>query len=351
MADVWKDFPSGSQGLYGTNTALMSDGAYAVVTGALDEDPDPNVTGIVLRGNGGAQDVATLRKILPAPVTKVGCAFRLWQPGLAQQGWALVFNTNTSARQVSITSNSSGQLIVKTGSPRTGDVIAESPLNTITANAWINLEFEALAGEATGTIEVRREGVPIPSLTLTDVNTGAGPYSQVEFTHTGNFSGIEPYYKDLRIWDNTGGWGDTFPGNTQVIDLGPVSDISSGWSRTTGASDFAILDNVPPNDAEYIFAGEGPIPAPSIVGLADLPEDVTSVRSLMTIFRGKKSDGGDADVQTSLISNGLLDSGTNRPMTTAFTYYWDFSHLDPNTGAQWTPAGVDAADFQINRTL
>lgn len=351
MADVWMDFPGGSPGLYGTDEALMLNGAYSVVSGSLVEDPDPNVTGNVWSSGPGAQDVTQLRKILPASVTKTGCAFRLWQPSLGEAGWALVFNDNGSGRLVSITSNSSGQLIVKTGSPRTGAVIAMSPLNTITANAWINIEFVPTAGVATGETAVQVEGVDIPALTLSGVNTGAGPYSQVEFTHTGNFSGVPYYIKDLRIWDNTGGWGDTFTGTRQVIDLGPNGDVSSGWTKTTGTSDAAILDNVPPNDAQYIYAGEGPIPAPSIVTLQDLPEDVTSVRALMSIFRGSKSDGGDAFVQTSFLSNGLPDNGANRPMTVAKTYWWDFSHLDPNTGAAWTPPGVDAANLQINRTL
>lgn len=351
MADVWMDFPSGSQGLYGTDETLLLNGTYSVASGALVEDPDPNITGVVWSSGGGEQDGTSLRKILPTSVTKVGCAFRLWQPSLGQQGWALVFNTNTASRQVSITSNSSGQLIVKTGSPRTGAVIAESPLNAITANAWINIEFVAVAGAVAGEIEVQVEGVSIPSLTLSGVNTGAGPYSQVEFTYTGNFSGVTSFYKDLRIWDNTGGWGDTVTGTRQVIDLGPDGDVSSGWTKTTGTSDAAILDNAPPNDAQYIYAGQGPIPAPSIVTLQNLPEDVTSVRTLMSIFRGSKSDGGDAFVQTSFLSNGDAANGTNRPMTVARNYWWDFSHLDPDTGAAWTPAGVDAATFQINRTL
>ena len=351
MADVWMDFPSGSQGLYGTNAALMLNGAYSVTSGTLAEDPDPNVTGVVWNTGPGAQDTTTLRKILPTSVTKVGCAFRLWQPSLGEQGWALVFNLNTSARQVSITSNSSGQLIVKTGSPRTGAVIALSPLNTITANAWINIEFVATAGAVAGEVAVEVEGVPIPALTLSGVNTGAGPYSQVELTHTGNFSGVPAFFKDLRIWDNTGGWGDTVTGTRQVIDLGPNGDVSSGWTKTTGTSDSAILDNVPPDDAQYIYAGTGPIPAPSIVTLQNLPEDVTSVRTLMSIYRGSKSDGGDAFVQTSFLSNGLPDNGANRPMTVARNYWWDFSHLDPNTGAAWTPPAVDAASLRVNRTL
>lgn len=349
MADVWLDFPSGSPGLYAQNTALMTDGAYSVVGGGLVEDPDPNVTGNVFRVGTGSQDATDLRKVLPTTQSRVGVAFRIWQDSLSEQGFGVCFNLNNSARQISLTSNSSGQLIVKQGSPRSGTVLAVSPLNTLVANAWQNIEFMCDAGTLDGEVQVQVEGIPVDELHLEGVNTG-GPYSQVEFTHTGNFSGVPGYVKDLRIWDGSGGWGTGFPGTTQVVDLSPVSDVSSGWNRTGGASDAAILDNVPPDDAQFISA-DYPPPAPSIVTLQDLPLNVTSVRSVMPILRGKKSDGGDANIQMSLLNGGDQADGADRPMTTAFTYWWDIFHLDPHTGNPFTPAALDTTTLQFNRTI
>lgn len=349
MADVWLDFPSGSPGLYAQNTALMRNGVYSVVGGGLDEDPDPNVTGNVFVIGNGVIDNTELRKVLPTTQDKVGVAFRIWQAALQEQGWGLVFNLNNAARQISITSNSSGQLIVKQGSPRGGTVLATSPLNTLVANAWQNIEFMCEDFSNGGTVRVQVEGVPVDELELDGAATG-GPYSQVEFTHTGNFSGQTAYIKDLRIWDGSGGWGTGFPGTTQVVDLSPTSDVSSGWTRTGGASDAGILDNVPPDDAQFISAGHPP-PDPSIVNLSDLPINVTSVRSVMPILRGKKSDGGDANIQMSLLNGGDQADGADRPMTTAFTYWWDIFHLDPHTGTPYTPAGLDSTTLQFNRTL
>lgn len=349
MADVWLDFPSGSPGLYGTNTNFMRNGAYSVVGVALEEDPDPNVTGIVIRIGNGSQDGTDLRKVLPTTQDKVGTAFRLWQESLSEQGWGLVFNKNDASRQISLTSNSSGQLIVKQGSPRSGAVLAISPLNTLVANAWQNVEFMCESFATGGTVRVQVEGAPVDELTLDGVATGE-PYSQVEYTHTGNFSGVSAWVKDLRIWDGSGGWGTGFPGTTQVVDLGPMGDVSTGWTRTGGASDAGILDNTPPDDAQFISAGHPP-PDPSIVALADLPINVTSVRSVMPILRGKKSDGGDANIQMSLLNGGDHADGADRPMTTAFTYWWDFFHIDPHTGQPYTPAGLDSTTLQFNRTV
>lgn len=352
MAVTWMDFPSGSQGLYGGDESLLTNGVYSIQSGCeLAEDPDPNVTGRVLRYDDFFQDATKLRKILPSEQPTVGFAFRQWKTALINTSWGISVNSISGSKQASITTNSSGQIIVKTGNARTGTIIGTSALNTIVANGWQHIEVRFTAGVGTGSCEIRVEGVTV--LTLDAVDTGAGPYAQFEFSHTGNNSGSgDFYFKDLVIWDGSGGWGDDFVGSVQVFDLRPNGDVSSGWSRTTGATDFEILDNVPPNDAQYIFAPEDPsIPAPSITSLVNLPDDVTSVRALMPIIRARKSDGGDAQLQVSLLSGGDADPGADRPITTAFTYWWDISHIDPNTLAPWTPGAVDAADLQINRTV
>jgi hypothetical protein len=352
MAVEWMDFPSGSQGLYGDQEDRLTDGVYSVQSGCeLAEDPDPNVTGRVLRYDDFSQDATKLRKVLAAEQTTVGFAFRQWKTALQNTSWGICLNNAGASRQVSITTDSSGRLLVKTGSPRTGSVIGTSALNTIVANAWQHIECRFTAGAGTGSFEIRVEGVTV--LNISSVDTGAGPYAQLEFTHTGNnTSSGNFYFKDFVIWNGSGGWGDSFVGSVQVFDLRPNADVSTGWSRTTGTTDWEILDNTPPVDTSYIFAPEDPsIPAPSITQLTNLPEDVTSVRALMMIGRMRKSDGGDAQVQMSLLSNGDADNGADRPVTTAFTYWYDISHLDPDTAAPWTPAGVDNAQFQINRTV
>lgn len=352
MADVWMDFPGGSPGLYGTNRALLLDGAYASHGETeLVDDPDPNVTGNVPKLQTATGAGIALRKTRPYTSTEVGFAFRLWLAALPAPGMQSLCYTGANASGqalFTISVGPAGQIYVRKGTG-SGAVIAESPLNTIVANAWQNVECLVVVGAA-GSIEIQVEAVTKLDASPIDTQGAAGPCAMDYFEKI-NASPNHAYIKDYRLWDTSGGWGDTFTGTRQVIDLGPAGDVSSGWSKTVGASDAAILDNVPPDDDEYIYAPEDPFPAPSIVTLQNLPEDVTSVRTLMTIFRGSKSDGGDAFVQTALLSNGDADLGEDRPMTVAFTYWWDFSHLDPDTGAAWTPAAVDAATLQINRTL
>jgi hypothetical protein len=114
--------------------------------------------------------------------------------------------------------------------------------------------------------------------------------------------------------------------------------------------DFSLLDKPGGvDDSSYIEAGDPP-PAASIVELDDLPADVVSVRALMSLVRAQKSDAGDATLQVGIKSASNDDLGTDRVISTAFTYYWDLSEVDPDTAAAWTPSAVDAAQLQMDRT-
>jgi hypothetical protein len=42
--------------------------------------------------------------------------------------------------------------------------------------------------------------------------------------------------------------------------------------------------------------------------------------------------------------------GADRPITEVYTYWQDVVHNDPATGAPWTPAAVNGAEFKIART-
>lgn len=107
---------------------------------------------------------------------------------------------------------------------------------------------------------------------------------------------------------------------------------------------------VGPQDLSYMSANSTP-PAAMEYGFDNLPADVTSVRGLLVVGRMRKVDGGDGNVQMSLISNGDVGNGANRPITTTFSYWYDVSQLDPDTGLPWTPLAVNNMTGRINRTL
>lgn len=106
-----------------------------------------------------------------------------------------------------------------------------------------------------------------------------------------------------------------------------------------------------PTDPSYIEADATP-PAAAVFTMTNLPPDVTSVRALIPIFRGMKTDGGDCAVQAGLSpDNATWVNGADEPQTVAFTFYWSPIHTDPVTAAPWTPGAVNGAYVRVNRTL
>lgn len=118
---------------------------------------------------------------------------------------------------------------------------------------------------------------------------------------------------------------------------------NAAWASST-------MSLVGPQDLSYLSADDSP-PAAMEFGFQNLPPDITSVRGLVMVGRMRKIDGGDGNVQMSLISNAAAANGADRPLTTTPTYWFDISQLDPDTGLPWSPFAVDNMTGRVNRTV
>lgn len=340
------DFPSAQVGMYGTDKALLLDGVYVEAGGPLtqiEDDPDPNITGNVLRiAPTAVEDI--LRWVLPSLQTKVGLGRRVWMAGLnTNSGTGTVFaafrdvgNNNLAT----VYSDSTGRIVITGG----GGAAVSSSGPAIVANAWQHLE--AAIDTVAGSLEVRVEGVVVASYTGRAFGASV---AQVAISSASGFA--FQWLKDLVIWDGTGAFNNTFMGSIQVRELIPDGDNLFNWTASSGTTGWNLIDEAPPNDdTDYIIAANPP-PGVSRFDVTNLPVDVTSVRGIRAVVRSRKTDGGDGNLQVGLRHSGSTALGANRPITTSYTYWSDIFETDPSTGAAWTPAGVNAVHLQVNRTL
>lgn len=352
MAALWcDDFKS-----YGNTPAFMLDGLYSSVTCTLVEDPDPSIAGTVLRMD---DFFATVRKALPTPRDTIGQAFRFWLAALpvsANIPSFVRFSDGANVCHVSLTVTSTGVIQAYRGTilGAGGTLLGSTAGPVLTANAWNHIEVKAKISDTVGTVEVRVNGVTVLNLANQDTANSADlTIAQVELSNNNGFDGtprIDGYFKDYFVWDTTGTHNNNFAGSVNVVALTPDSDVALTWALSGGATGFSLVNEAPPVDGGFISAGSPP-PAIDKMGMTNLPADVTSVRALMTLVRARKTDGGDGNLQVGLISGASVDLGADRPITTAFTYYADFSEEDPATVAPWLPTAVNAANIQFNRTL
>lgn len=342
--------------MYGTNKALLLNGVYAEATQpfgtfGLTGDPDGS-GGIVPFFIVSQATVPVLRYVLLSAQDVCGWAMRVYMDNLPQDNnrrpnvmtWRGAANNQFASCIIETT----GRITFSDG---VNTVTTTNPV--VTANGWYHWEAK-YDTSGTGSFELRIEGLPvidIPSLGY----VGHEQVYQIGTFFDGTNFDPKPtlYIKDYVVWDDTSAYNNDFLGSVIVYDLAPTSDVALNWTPTPGPDGYTILDNNPPNDAQFIAAGV-PIPAAYEATLEDLPPDVTTVRALQTMVRAAKTDGGDGFLQNSLISDPsgtpATANGADRPITVSFTYWYDVFQTDPKTSAPWLPAAVNDVNMKINRT-
>lgn len=353
MAIQWMDNFQG----YSTRFNMLEGSPWGVVLTDPETDPDPNapVGSKVLRmGSSSSGPSSGQRLICTTPSNKIGVSCRIWLTSLPSGGGdfpGVAFRTAGNGDLYYFYINPNGSMTLYRDSDDT--IIATTPTPIIFAGSWNHFEF--IVNTTTSEIEVYKEGVAISSLTLTDPSPiPASPLIGM-ITFFGNLpAGTTPpgyFFKDVYMYDGSGTQNNSQAGVLTILRLNPDSTASSGWVNSDGTGPASTLLNKPGgvNDTTFISADDTP-PAPAVMGIDNLPADIVGVRGLVMVSRMRKSDGGDANVQMSLSRAGMDDNGSNRTITTAYSYYWDVSELDPSTSTAWTPTGVNEATFKINRT-
>jgi hypothetical protein len=346
--------------IYGTDVNLMLNGRYSEITGCtIQTDPDGVSVPKVLRMRGSFAGTTQLRRPLAVPTGKVGIGFRLWLASLPSDNdmrpEIAYWRNATNQAMVSVYVNTTGSMSVYVRDATSGliTLIGTTTGPVVTANAWWHVEcmFDA----ATLDFEIRVEGVTKLTLDAADfgANNPGNTVYQCGLAGTQNSIGatIFAYFKDYVWWDGLGSQNNDFLGSCLVSQIDPISDVDiGGWVPSTGTEAWSILDTTTPGDTPYIAAAIPPVD-PVIMEQSNLPPDITSVKGIMTVVRAAKVDGGDGNLQVSLISNAVEGNGVDRPITAAMTYWEDTFELDPDTAAPWTPTAVDAAQIQLERTV
>lgn len=361
MTLLWAD----NFNVYGTDEALLLNGIYAQADSGvtLVVDPDPTSTANVVAIAEAADSTIpyygnVLRKVFPSGgEDTVGVAFRIWMNALPPTSTNFVyfaFTDSSNTAQVTLKVLTTGDIAAYRGNPENGTLLGTTTVPAIVANSYSHIEAKVTVSDTVGVVEVRVNGVVVLDLENQDTkNTAETTSNQILFTHARNGAGLplQIYHvKDLVIWNDAGSVNNDFMGTVSVVTLVPDADTSlGGWSPSTGSTGFNILDNAPPlDDAAYVAAD---VPETAVFTLSNLPDDVTSVRGLVTMFRGRKVDGGDGNIQISMVSAAAEDAGTDHAITTAYTYWPDVNELDPNTAAPWTPVSLNAASIKMVRTV
>jgi hypothetical protein len=308
-----------------------------------------------------------MRKVLPIARTTIGVAQRIWLEALPSTGTQhpviASFRDISDSRHIIITVNTAGWIEVYRGDAlattqydfwvTATTKLGDSGAPIIVANAWQHIETKVVLSDTVGSVEVRVEGITVVNLTNVDtINSAGGVTASIAQMGIGNSdSGPTMYVKDYIIWDTTTGFNNNFMGSCQVLKIIPDADVALNWTPSAGTTGYNLINEVTPDDDGSYISAPTPAPAAYKCSLSDLPITVTSVRGVMPIHRSRKTDAGDGNIQVGAISGASTGLGADRPITTAYTYWWDIFDTDPATAAAWSRTSVNAMNLQLNRTL
>lgn len=368
---------------YGSDENNMLDGVYAANgtdggtlggSSLSTAHPATGTHGMFVSGDNSAG--TALRKVLPASTLKIGVAARIYFDGLPSGNiGGTIFNflpADATTPHISVVVDASGALRFLrsreyfTINGENGSLVAQSdPIIVPSANNHIEVQMYKHASD--GWVRVAVNGVH--RFQATGLNTEHNSEQIVAVSHNSGMSGATGskgfYMDDLYIYDFTGdsavdtdfcptvdgsGIATNYIGELQVIYCPMNGDTAeTDWVRISGSNDYEMVDEVDPDDATYIYSTTaGDL---SEFDITDLPEDITYIRGVQLLGRMSKGDSGAAMTKFGMKSDASTEDAAERPITVDPTYWWDFMNTDPDTGARWTRAGLNAAWFRLTRSV
>lgn len=360
MANRWCD----GFGRYGGTKAYMLNGSSGQAWAQADVDislsnANPRTGSWHMRLGQANSGTNEARRVFGAPLTEVFVGFAVYcqsLPTSESQGttgggvygiYLCAFRDQANQAQCRVLLGTDGALEL-----RRGTVVLGRTLPIIGAGAYQHIEIYAKAHATLGAIEIRVDQVT--KLNLTGINTigsGAVEFSQFAAGHetaggTAVIDFADVYCNDT-VNDSSGCH--TFIGDVKSGDLPVNADTAqAGFVLSSGVSGFALLNERPPNDANYVSTTA--TIAQSNFGLQDGPANLSEILTVRPWVRALKDDAGTCLIAPSMISNAIKAVVTAQPITTAAAYYDSNVPMNPNTAAPWTAAALAAGLHVTERT-
>jgi len=258
-------------------------------------------------------------------------------PGSSERTINFVSPNGTTNLQVRL--QPSGALDVVRGNA--GTTIG-SGTTFIPLGAYFYYEVYGLISDTVGKIQTRINGTDDIALTTgldTRADAAAGG-DLVDRFAIGGVASADLWIDDIYFNDTTGAENTGFSGDIRISAYIPnaAGDVT-GLTATSG-SNYAAVDERPPNDAtDYVYDS-----GTSNYDLYNIPNTsgITSVQAATLWLRAQKSDAGAKNIAHKIKSAATEDTGSDIALSTSWTYYGKVYNVDPTDSNAWTAGKIDA---------
>lgn len=133
-----------------------------------------------------------------------------------------------------------------------------------------------------------------------------------------------------------------------IATLVPDADEApQDWTPSIGTDGFAVIDDLPYNDATFIEAANSL--DVSRFALIDAPPNTFQVHAIQTQYRAQKTSASIIEIEMSIISGTGSATGPTRSLNTTPDTYSEAYALNPATGLPFTPAELNTLRIEIER--
>lgn len=278
----------------------------------------------------------------PATVV-VGAAFYL--PSAAYQensaSFALwYFREGLSTIHVTVALTAAGRINITRGgttSLATGSQVLD-PLR------WYYVEAKAYIADASGTVEVRVDGVVDATYTGDTRNGGSGYVDNVVIGNPVNAN--YTYADDVYMLDTTGATNTTFLGDLRVEAIYPTgAGATTDWTPSTGANWQNVDEATPDSDTTYNSTAVASNFDTYAYG--NLTPTSGTVHGLGWYGFVRKDDAGTRTVAPVYRTGGTDYEGAALAVSDSYAYLRELSETNPDTSSAWTISAVNGAEFGI----
>lgn len=215
---------------------------------------------------------------------------------------------------------------------------------------WNYFEMEITLDPTNGGFQVNVNGIPVPGLTQTGINTGSAVnpcpvslHSSAQFTG-GNASG---QFDDWYINDTSSAVNNGFLGDTKVVAYLPSGEgrvnawTNTGGTVATNGNYSAVNSNPADGDSSYVSdSNPGDIDAYTTTALAGQLAGVQSVHAVKVTATARKDDAATRTISVG-VGNGTTESfGAPLALGTNYVPVSSLFNINPLTGQPWAVADV-----------
>lgn len=200
---------------------------------------------------------------------------------------------------------------------------------------WVRLEIHILVSDTNGIFEARLNGTHDLWYVGDTKPTAATQLTTIRWFVSGNCT--------MAIDDFVYGT-DDWPGDFRFTKLIPTSDTTTQFGRSTGSTNYTLVDEVPPSSADYVFASISGYQ--DFYGITDFTDndgtntyEVRGINHWVYAWKETSENQGFRLVEklNSTIASGSIIATTLYPFGTVFS---NFLNTNPE-GNLWTDADID----------